>query len=144
MPSEMFCEAGDGHYLHPTERGSVHDVISPCRSGTFLSPGRSTDARSGSCAPDDTPQRMTTPSPVDGHSTPEPAEKGRDRPSEYQQVQGLSLDQIGSIRQQLYEEGLKPAERDGGVAFFIPMTGEGLLPQANGATISERLTRSRR
>ncbi|XP_059175739.1 uncharacterized protein LOC131955584 isoform X2 [Physella acuta] len=147
MPSEIFCEAGDGHYLHPTERGSVHDVISPCRSRTFLSPGVSTDAmrpRSGSCAPGDTPQCMTPRSPLDGQSSPEPAEKSRDRLAECQQVQGLSMDQIGSIRQQLYEEGLKPAERDGGVAFFIPMTGEGLLPQANGATISERLTRSRK
>ncbi|KAH9523729.1 hypothetical protein Btru_040751 [Bulinus truncatus] len=60
------------------------------------------------------------------------------------QVLTLSADQIGSIRQQLYEEGLKPAERDGGVAFFIPMTVDGLQPQANGVTISDRLTRSRK
>ncbi|BFZ16738.1 hypothetical protein BsWGS_19777 [Bradybaena similaris] len=57
---------------------------------------------------------------------------------------GLSPDQIGNIRKQIYTEGLNPAERDGGVAFFIPVTEDGMQPQTDGATVAERLTKTKK
>lgn len=75
-----------------------------------------------------------------------------DAPSEYAnlssnsaaQTNSLSLDRIGNIRKQLYEEGLKPAEREGGVAFFIPVTEDGLQPQVDGSAVAERLTKTKK
>lgn len=57
---------------------------------------------------------------------------------------GLSPDRIENIRQQLYKEGLNPAEREGGVAFFIPVTEDGMQPQTDGAIVAERLTKPKK
>ncbi|BFY99742.1 hypothetical protein BsWGS_02782 [Bradybaena similaris] len=56
----------------------------------------------------------------------------------------LSPDKIDNIRRQLYEEGFAPAEREGGVAFFIPVTEDGLQPQTDTAVVAERLTKTKK
>ncbi|CAG5127488.1 unnamed protein product [Candidula unifasciata] len=77
---------------------------------------------------------------ADNASSPE----GNDPAASKTQATGLSPDQIGNIRKQLYTEGLNPAEREGGVAFFIPVTEDGMQPLTDGATVAERLTKTKK
>ncbi|XP_013078631.2 uncharacterized protein LOC106064575 [Biomphalaria glabrata] len=145
-----FRESGDGpHISAPSPKKACEDPCSSSEALTCSAQSASTTRASSSrhalatCSveqltggPD-----ANKPSWSDGPPKEQAASPVKEV---YPQALTLSADQIGSIRQQLYEEGLKPAERDGGVAFFIPMTVDGLQPQANGVTISDRLTRSRR
>jgi len=48
------------------------------------------------------------------------------------------------IKRQAFEEGLKPASRDGGVSFFIPASEGGLQAPVGPLDITERLTKSRK
>ncbi|GFO19394.1 hypothetical protein PoB_004589900 [Plakobranchus ocellatus] len=56
----------------------------------------------------------------------------------------LPSEKIDAIKQQIYEEGLKPCKRDGGVAFFIPVSNSGLQPQISGTDIGERLAKPKK
>ncbi|CAL1529938.1 unnamed protein product [Lymnaea stagnalis] len=172
--TEATCEGGDGQYMSPIERCCMPSMLTPCISRTSIAASRSGEivkpsvlpSRSGELAKSFMLPRLSssaTKEDIDSNSPPERPNSSRGpgsarvswsesptgemeswREAYSHQALSLSHDQIGSIRQQLYEEGLKPAERDGGVAFFIPMTIDGLQPQANGGTISDRLTRSRK
>ena len=56
----------------------------------------------------------------------------------------LPSERIDTIKKQIYEEGLKPCQRDGGVAFFIPVSNTGLQPPVSNPEIGERLAKPKK
>ncbi|GFR61350.1 hypothetical protein ElyMa_003555100 [Elysia marginata] len=56
----------------------------------------------------------------------------------------LPSERIDTIKKQIYEEGLKPCQRDGGVAFFIPVSNTGLQPPVTNPDIEGRLAKPKK
>ncbi|RUS74865.1 hypothetical protein EGW08_017372 [Elysia chlorotica] len=77
-------------------------------------------------------------------SLPESHSGPKDETEETCVPDNLPSERIDTIKKQIYEEGLKPCQRDGGVAFFIPVSNAGLQPPVNNPEIGERLAKTKK